>query len=764
MILPNKILNLVKAKSKGINIPNFKYIYFQKNSKDFEWKIEKIFFYFKNKKKIIVRSAAFDEDNKKTNAGKYDSIIINNNLNNLIKSINEIINKYQSKSGYVLIQEYVQDSYINGVIFTKDPNGFENYKTINYFNGKNTSRITSGEINGGYFVFYNNQDPKKIKDNFIRKIIIYSKQIEKIFKSNELDIEFSINKKKKISIFQIRKLNISKNHNLDISKVLNNLEKKLKKMISNKSLLPGKSTIYSNMTDWNPAEIIGIKPKTLASSTYKELITDQIWSVSREQMGYSNCYGLPLTHEFLGSTYVDLRTCFNSFIPKELNFKLKEKIINFYFREFKKKPYYFFDKIESELVFSSLDFQTNDRLKILKKAKFEKNEITHLKKSLNSVTNNAIKKLKTNIKISNKIIKICQKISKQKLHPINKIYNLINICKNFGTLPFANIARMAFIAMQFLNSMVKKNIISHSDKENFLKSLKSITGEMQRDFINLNKKLFLSKYGHLRPNTYEINSFNYGENYKGYFRIFKNDHYKKYKKFKFSKGQISKISNYLIKYDIDCNYEHFIEFLGSSIVNREKSKFNFTYCLNEIFKQIKILSKKIKINPNDQSFIDITIFKKIYGNFSYEKVSKEIKNNIILNKNNFKLNQNIKLPNIILQETDIYMFNEKKISPTYVGKKNVNGNIVTINGMSKKINLDNKIVFIYNADPGYDFIFTKKIKGLITAYGGPNSHMFIRCNEIGIPAAIGVGDKNFNKLKKSNKIFLNCVEQEIKSI
>ena len=131
MTLPNKILNLVKAKNKGINIPNFKYLYFKKNTKDFERKIEKIFYYFKNKEKIIVRSAAFDEDNEKTNAGKYESIIINNNLNNLIKSINKIVNKYQSKSGYVLIQEYVKDSYINGVIFTRDPNGFENYKTIN---------------------------------------------------------------------------------------------------------------------------------------------------------------------------------------------------------------------------------------------------------------------------------------------------------------------------------------------------------------------------------------------------------------------------------------------------------------------------------------------------------------------------------------------------------------------------------------------------------------------------------------------------------
>jgi len=287
---------------------------------------------------------------------------------------------------------------------------------------------------------------------------------------------------------------------------------------------------------------------------------------------------------------------------------------------------------------------------------------------------------------------------------------------------------------------------------------------MQNDFINFNKKLFLSKYGHLRPNTYEINSFNYKENYNVYFRNYKNNYYNKYKKFKFTNTQIRKISNYLIKYNIKCNYEHFIEFLGSSIVNREKSKFNFTYCLNQIFNQIKILSKKININSNDQSFIDVKILKKLYGNFSYEKVSKEIKNNIILNKNNFRFNQDIKLPNIILQEKDIFMFNEIKISPTYVGKKNISGNIVIIDGISKEINLDDKIVFIYNADPGYDFIFTKKIKGLITAYGGPNSHMFIRCNENGVPAAIGIGDKNFNKLKTSNKIFLNCIEQEIKSI
>ena len=39
------------------------------------------------------------------------------------------------------------------------------------------------------------------------------------------------------------------------------------------------------------------------------------------------------------------------------------------------------------------------------------------------------------------------------------------------------------------------------------------------------------------------------------------------------------------------------------------------------------------------------------------------------------------------------------------------------------------IICIENADPGYDFIFNYKIKGLITKFGGSNSHMAIRCLE-----------------------------------
>ena len=53
--------------------------------------------------------------------------------------------------------------------------------------------------------------------------------------------------------------------------------------------------------------------------------------------------------------------------------------------------------------------------------------------------------------------------------------------------------------------------------------------------------------------------------------------------------------------------------------------------------------------------------------------------------------------------------------------------------------------------------FSKKIKALITKYGGANSHMTIRCAELDIPAAIGIGDKKFDELLKTkNQIDLDC--------
>ena len=99
-------------------------------------------------------------------------------------------------------------------------------------------------------------------------------------KSDQLDLEFAL-KRKKWVLFQCRELpnkNLKKFEDKTIDNTLFNLKKKIEKIKKRNQSLRGSTTFLSNMVDWNPAEMIGDKPKNLAISLYSKLITDNVWS------------------------------------------------------------------------------------------------------------------------------------------------------------------------------------------------------------------------------------------------------------------------------------------------------------------------------------------------------------------------------------------------------------------------------------------------------------------------------------------------------
>ena len=78
--------------------------------------------------------------------------------------------------------------------------------------------------------------------------------------------------------------------------------------------------------------------------------------------------------------------------------------------------------------------------------------------------------------------------------------------------------------------------------------------------------------------------------------------------------------------------------------------------------------------------------------------------------------------------------------------------------------LEGRIVLIPSADPGYDWIFSHGIAGFITMYGGANSHMAIRAGELGIPAAVGVGEKLFQQYKAASCLEIDAQSKTIKML
>ena len=121
------------------------------------------------------------------------------------------------------------------------------------------------------------------------------------------------------------------------------------------------------------------------------------------------------------------------------------------------------------------------------------------------------------------------------------------------------------------------------------------------------------------------------------------------------------------------------------------------------------------------------------------------------------------MPAIIFDKSDIKVVRAYTIRPNYITNLQVKGALIDLDDTKPEdCNLiSDKIVLLERADPGYDWIFSKGIKGLITKFGGAASHMAIRCAELDIPAALGCGEIIFNSLRKKKIVLLDCMDNNL---
>ena len=757
----------LKKKNQFKNLIPF-FIYFTKkkylSNKPFY--IKKIISIFK-KNKIIVRSSALDEDGSKlSKAGKYDSVVLKDiSFSKLEIALDKVIKKFNNDDDQVIIQNLIYRPDISGVIFTKDKNTNSNYYEISYDYSKKTDLITSGSFNSSLKKLVINKSSKKIPIRFI-KLIKYVKIIEKNLSNERLDLEFCI-KKKSIYIFQCRPLSGPKKkvNNAYLDDVVVNLKKKYLKLQQRIPYINGHTTYLSNMSDWNPAEIIGSKPTKMSISLYSLLVTNDIWAEQRANYGYKDVRPNRLMMDMSGIPYIDLRIDLNSFLPADLDNKISEKIITNCLNIIKKKPA-LHDKIEFQLIETCFSFD------------FDNKAFKFLNKKEKKIYNEKLKNLTNNILISKnyldpdiKKLEVLQKkieeIKKTKLSYIQKIFYLLNYCKKLGTLPFAGIARCAFVSTKILNSLEGSGYLNSHDIKNFFLSINTVTKLINNAYYyslkNKNINNFIKQYGHLRPSLYSISKQNYKDGLNVYFpKNISDINLKKNISFKIDKAKINKIDKLFKKNKLPIKFLEFLRFSKKSIEQRELSKLIFSKAINEIFENLKKLSKEIKIDHNEFEHININTIINSINELDQDKLKQILIREIKENKKKYYFTKNLKLPELIRSSNDFDFFNEINVNENYITNKSIVSEIINFEKVKNFKLIRNKTILIENADPGYDFLFSHGIKGLITKFGGSNSHMAIRCLELEIPAIIGMGEKKFNDLNDSKKIFIDCKNSNYK--
>ncbi len=724
-----------------------------------------------NCKQLIVRSSALSEDTAVTsNAGKYESVLrVEVESGAITTAVNKVIASYDvaEDADQVLIQPYLQDVKVSGVSFTLDPNTGGNYYVINYDSTGDTEGVTSG-VGQRNSLFYQFKDAEIESDEskpFLKHLILVLRELEVFFQKDNLDVEFAVGFDDAIYVLQVRELcmQVKKADVAEQAGLLKGIRERFVQQQCKKPYLCGQRTIYSVMTDWNPAEMIGITPKPLALSLYKEIITDSVWAYQRDNYGYRNLRSFPLLINLGGCPYIDVRVSFNSFIPAKLDEKTSEKLVNYYLNRLAEHPQEH-DKAEFNIVFSCYTFDLPERIQVLKEYDFTADEIEEILEALRAVTNQMIDHQnglwrKDYEKIAT-LQRRYQEIVDSNLSDLEKIYWLLEDCKRYGTLPFAGLARAGFVAVELLKSMVSCGILSGEDYESFMNGVESISSQMKHDFKVLPKDAFLDKYGHLRPGTYDIESLRYDENPDFYFDWSNREDEPliEKKQFKLSLQQMQELRSQVKENGLQNEILELLDFIKKAIEGREYGKYVFSKSLSKVLQ----LLKNLGYTAEDMSYMDIRTIYDIYAS-SFD-ADRAIADSIRKGKTLYQIAETLRLPPVIVNANEIMAFHYPESEPNYITSGRAEGEVVEIGSKAEADDLAGKILLIEGADPGYDWIFSKGISGFVTKFGGANSHMAIRAGELGIPAAIGVGDQLYHMAKEAKVLEINSTEKTIKVI
>lgn len=730
---------------------------------------------------VVVRSSAADEDGAQNAcAGEYDSVlnVCSTNTESICTAIATVVDSYERKGSCtgedeVIVQEMVLNTSISGVIFTHDLNTGAPYYVINYDDISGlTNTVTSGD--GEYAnrtLYIHRSATHSLRSERFRRLMKAIQELEQIMGSQFLDVEFALGKDFTPYLLQVRAITTKPNWNRAVAKridaSLQGIQKFVRARMHAIAGVYGNTTVLGQMPDWNPAEMIGRAPRALAFSLYKTLITDHAWRIAREIMGYHVPTGQPLMISLSGQPFIDTRLSFHSYLPIGLAPEICDKLVDVWVKRLQLNPE-LHDKIEFEVAITTYSFDIDDKIEKLIGDALSLSEKSTFKERLRQQTR-ALLADSCEGGISKALAKIEMLAGKQiNAGPLSlgqdasALFGMIDDCVRLGTVPFSILARHGFIARTILLSLNRRGILTLEEIHSIQSGIRTVASSLVKDMRclqlgKLSRSDFMVEYGHLRPGTYDILSRRYDQ--MSDFGV--NDSQVRPEQepdeFMLSTQQKSEINHLLQDEGFpELDADKLLAYVQAATVGREYGKFVFTRSISEMLEFIAGFGEQHGLSRDEMSHVPISNLLEVVTKINEGSIEERLRQVAEDEAERHALSVAIRLPQVLFDEAGVHVIPFQISHPNFITHKKITAACVCLSIGQTEPELTGKIVLIENADPGFDWIFAQKIGGLITKYGGANSHMAIRCAEFGIPAAIGCGEQRFDVLIRTNQIRLDC--------
>jgi len=741
---------------------------------------------------LIVRSSAMNEDTAAASmAGYYTSVggVDEADREALIRAVDEVVASYlragspacAAASDQVLVQPMVQNISMSGVIFTQDLDSGAPYYVINYDDetGRHDT-VTAGQGDVSRTLLVRRSQTGRVESPRFRALLAAVREIEDLVRSPGLDIEFAVTRQEQVFILQVRSIACQANWNRETTRRVDVAVEEVRRFVRGRfSPLPGclgRASVLGIMPDWNPAEMIGATPRRLAASLYRTLITDSTWAEARAEMGYRDMSGRQLMLSLLGRGYIDVRESFNSFLPAELPDALGERLVNAWLDKLRQNPE-LHDRVEFEVAVTAHALDFDERIAPeLCAAGFDAQEIARFKLPLLALTNRAVNGSPE--LIAAQLARVERLNTRRAGHLAGnhgggpaKLYAvkaLLDDCRRLGVLPFSILARCAFMAEDLLRSMLRLGLLAPERVEAFRASVRTVLTDFMADVDalragDLAPETFRERYGHLRPGTYDILSKRYDQ--RDYFShpgeaACTSDRTAARPAapgFALTQAEISALNAALAERGYSFDAARLFEFMAQAIRGREYGKFCFTRNLSDALEGLAAWGEEHGLSREELSHLSVEDLLAPLQECWPQEAEDELRERSKHSSAVLELCRAVRLPFLITGEADVDVIPLLKCRPNFITRKAVRARAISLTGRETgRQDLVGRIVLIESADPGFDWIFASAPAGLVTKHGGSNSHMAIRCAELGLPAAIGCGEQLFQRFEAADQLHLDC--------
>jgi glutamine kinase len=703
---------------------------------------------------LIVRSSAAAEDSfSESMAGQFLSLQGLRGRDELARAIDDVFSSYggPGSDDQVLVQPQLRGSWMSGVACSCHPSTGAPYYVVNWVESAATDAVTSG-AEGKLHTWYGARYSSAARPPSapIAGVLALLAELRALTSISALDIEFAVSDDDELILLQVRPL-VAGGARIPEARHHSALDGIAQSVAAGQQPapeVPGRRAIYGVMPDWNPAEMIGLHPRPLALSLYRSLITDLTWAEARKRYGYRDLCGTPLLMDFAGLPYIDVRASAASLLPAGVPDAVAHKLVDHAVDTLAANPH-LHDKLESQVVVSAHGLRTDTRMASL----------DVLDNAERSAFTDTLRALTDRLVTSDLVWHDLDQLRGLDSGPVFSgpagVAQLVTRCVQFGTLPFAGLARAAFVATELLDDLVTEGVLDPADKAAFIASLDLVSSELRRGFATLDRDAFLKRYGHLRPGTYDILSPRYDEQPEVYFDwSAPREDVAPPPEFRLTGVQRLEVERLIRAAGLSFGADRLLEFAGSAIRGRELAKFEFTRVLSDVLVAVRRLGEQCGLDAAEMSYVDIQAVATLTGN---PRDNREILCRAIeRGRERHDLGQSVSLPPLITGPADVWSFRSQDTRPNFVTRGRAVGPVADIDAGDPP---EGAIAMIASADPGYDWLFARGIAGLVTAFGGVNSHMALRALELGVPAVIGVGEAQFRRWTKAAGLDIDAASE-----